>query len=81
MPVAKFQSPAEAKIRALAQSHHVSYMATKSDVFGGHVTRLAGDSVELDEPAKLILALRRGGHISRKEATKLHGDYLRAKYE
>jgi hypothetical protein len=37
--------------------------------------------VVLDEPAQLLLALRRGGYISSQEAARLHGDYLRAKYE
>jgi len=61
--------------------HHVRYRQTALDVFGSHVTRLSGDDVTLDEPALLLLALRRAGHISSEEAARLHGDYLRAKYE
>jgi hypothetical protein len=72
---------AAATIKALAERHHVSYRQTASDVFGDDVTRLAGDDVQLDEPGLLLLALRRAGHISKQEATRLHGDYLRAKYE
>jgi hypothetical protein len=75
------QNSAAAQIRALAQRHHVTYQETALDLFGSHVTRLAGDDVTLDEPALLLLALRRAGHISSQEAARLHGDYLRAKYE
>lgn len=72
---------AEARIRSLAAQHHVAYQRSATDVLGNHITRLAGDDVELDEPALLLLALRREGYITRKEAARLHGDYLRAKYE
>jgi hypothetical protein len=75
------QNTAAATIRALAEHHHVRYRQIASDVFGDDVTRLAGDYVQLDEPGLLLLALRRAGYISKQEATRLHGDYLRAKYE
>ena len=75
------QNTAAIAIRALAERHHVRYRQTALDVFGSHVTRLSGDDVTLDEPALLLLALRRAGHISSEEAARLHGDYLRAKYE
>ena len=68
-------------IRALAEWHGVSYTQTATDILGHHITRLSGDEVELDEPAFLLLALRRAGHITSSEAARLHGDYLRAKYE
>ncbi len=68
-------------IRALADKHKVAYAQTTSDLLGHHITRLSGDDVELDEPARLLLALRRAGHITSAEAAHLHGDYLRAKYE
>ena len=44
------------------------------------VARLAGDDVVLDEPAQLLLALRRAGHISSADAARLHGEYLRARF-
>jgi hypothetical protein len=68
-------------IRDLVERHHVTYAETASDILGRHITRLAGDDVELDEPALLLLALERAGHITSAEAARLHGDYLRAKYE
>jgi hypothetical protein len=42
---------------------------------------LSGDDVELDEPVLLLIALERAGHITNTEAARLHGEYLRAKYE
>lgn len=72
---------AEAAIRALAAKHKVAYRETPTDILGRHITRLAGDDVVLEEPALLLLALRRAGHITSTEAARLHGDYLRARYE
>ena len=72
---------AETSIRALAERHQIAYRETATDILGRHITRLAGDDVELDEPARLLLALRRAGHITSAEAARLHGDYLRARYE
>lgn len=72
---------AEAAIRALADKHKVAYRETATDILGRHITRLAGDDVVLEEPTLLLLALRRAGHITSTEAARLHGDYLRAKYE
>jgi hypothetical protein len=72
---------AEAAIRALADKHKVAYRETATDILGRHITRLAGDDVVLEEPARLLLALRRAGHITSTEAARLHGDYLRARYE
>ena len=50
--------------------------ATATDVLGGHVTRLTGDVVELDETQLLLLALRRAGHLTSQEAIALLGAYL-----
>ena len=72
---------AEAAIRALADKHKVAYRETATDILGRHITRLAGDDVVLEEPSLLLLALRRAGHITSTEAARLHGDYLRARYE
>jgi hypothetical protein len=47
----------------------------------GHLRRFSGDDVDLDEPAPLLLALRPAGYITSAEAARLHGEYLRAKYE
>jgi len=76
----KVRSVAE-EIRALARQHGVVYEPTPLDELGNAITRLAGDEVELDEPALLLISLERAGHITNTEATRLHGEYLRAKYE
>ena len=81
MPDKRQQTDAEKAIRALAERHKVRYAQTAADTLGNHITRLAGDSVTLDEPALLLLALERAGHLTSVAAARLHGDYLRAKYE
>jgi hypothetical protein len=42
-----------------------------------HITRLAGDDVELDEIEQLLIALQRSGHLSRAEMIQLQASYLR----
>lgn len=67
----------EARIRAMAEQHHVAYRRSATDVLGHHITRLAGDDVELDETELLLLALERAGHVSGSDAVRLHAEYLR----
>ena len=81
MPDIRHQTATEAAIRTLAERYGVGYTQTPSDVLGHHITRLSGDTVTLDEPALLLLALERAGHLTSTEAARLHGEYLRAKYE
>jgi hypothetical protein len=64
-------------IRDLARKHHVGYVPTPADALAGHITRLAGDDVELDEVERLLIALQRAGHVSRAEAVLLQASYLR----
>lgn len=73
----KVRSVAE-EIRALARRHGVVYAPTPLDELGNAITRLAGDDVELDDTERLLLALRRAGYLTSAEATRLHGEYLRA---
>ena len=61
----------------MARRHKVAYVQTETDVLAGHITRLAGDDVRLDGTQLLLLALRRAGHISGYEATRLQAAYLR----
>jgi hypothetical protein len=70
------KSDAAAAIRALAERHKVRYAETATDVLGHHITRLAGDDVELDEAEQLLLALERAGHVNSADAVRLHADYL-----
>ena len=65
------------RIRKLAQEHHVTYVHTSRDVLAHHITRLAGDDVQLDEVEQLLIALQRSGHLSRSEMVKLQAAYLR----
>jgi hypothetical protein len=74
-------NPVEATIRDLAAKHKVAYQETATDVLARNITRLAGDDVELDEPAQMLLALRRAGYITKADSARLHGEYLKAKYE
>jgi hypothetical protein len=64
-------------IRKLAQQHHVAYARTQNDTLAHHITRLAGDHVELDEVEQLLIALQRAGHLSRQELVRLQARYLR----
>jgi hypothetical protein len=41
------------------------------------MSRLAGDTIELDEIERLLIGLQRAGHLSRKEMIRLQAQYLR----
>ena len=70
-------SSTAALIREMAKQYHVSYIPTQTDVLANHITRLAGDSVRLDEIESLLIALQRAGHITRSEVVHLQAQYLR----
>jgi hypothetical protein len=76
MPM-RSQGSTAAHIRTLAEKHHVTYVKTRRDVLAHHITRLAGDDVELDEIEQLLIALQRSGHLSRAEMVQLQASYLR----
>jgi hypothetical protein len=61
----------------MALEHHVTYVGTSRDMLAHHITRLAGDDVELDEIEQLLIALQRSGHLSRAEMIQLQAAYLR----
>ena len=48
----------------MAAKHQLSYVARQSDMLAGHVTRLSGDHVSLDDVEYLLIALQRAGHIT-----------------
>jgi hypothetical protein len=73
----KRQSATAAVIRETARQHHVHYVGTGSDVFAHHMTRLAGDTVILDDVEQTLLALQRAGHLSRRNVVRLQASYLR----
>jgi hypothetical protein len=64
-------------VRAMARQHHVSYSHTPTDRLAHHMTRLAGDAIELDEIERLIIALQRAGHLGRTDAVRLTARYRR----
>ena len=70
------QNETAATVLALAERHKVSLVETAGDIWAHHVTRLAGDDVQLDEIELLLIALQRSGHLSRPEALKLQVTYL-----
>jgi hypothetical protein len=70
-------SATAARIRKMAQKYHVVYVRTSRDLQAHHITRLAGDDVELDEIEQLLIALQRSGHLSRAEMVQLQAAYLR----
>ncbi len=71
------ESATAARIRKMAQEHHVAYVRTSRDALAHHITRLAGDDVQLDEIEQLLIALQRSGHLSRTEMVQLQAAYLR----
>lgn len=64
-------------IRDMAAKHHVSYVATQSDMLADHITRLSSDHVRLDDIEHLLIALQRAGHITRDQLIRLQAQYLR----
>ena len=66
-----------ARIRKMAQECHVAYVGTQSDALAHHITRLAGDDVQLDEIEQLLVALQRSGRLTRVEMVLLQASYLR----
>jgi hypothetical protein len=71
------ESAAAARIRKMAREYRVAYVRTERDMLTHHITRLAGDDVELDEIEQLLIALRRSGYLSRAEMIQLQANYLR----
>jgi hypothetical protein len=67
----------EKHIRDLARRYHIAYTESVSDRLAHHITRLAGDAVELDEIERLLIGLQRAGHLSRPDMILLQAQYLR----
>jgi hypothetical protein len=68
---------AKEEIVALARKHGVTYQPTTLDGLADDITRLSGDDVQLDHTELLLLALERAGHLSTKDANRLHAAFLR----
>jgi hypothetical protein len=76
MPM-RSQGATAAHIRNLAHKHRVAYVPTQGYSLAHHISRLAGDNVEIDEIEQLLIALQRSGHLSRLEMVQLQARYLR----
>ena len=63
-------------IRTLARTYHVSYTEGPNDRLAHHISRLAGDTVELDQIEQLLIGLQRAKHITRTEMIQLQARYL-----
>jgi hypothetical protein len=74
---AQAESATAARIRKMAQEHNVAHFGTQRDALAHHITRLAGDDVQLDEIEQLLVALQRSGHLTRVEMVLLQANYLR----
>ena len=64
-------------IQNLAERNHVTYRMTDRDRLAHHITRLAGDAVELDPIEQLLIGLQRAGRIDRVQMVRLQARYLR----
>jgi DNA topoisomerase IA len=64
-------------IQNLAERNHVTYSVTDTDRLAHHITRLAGDVVELDPIEQLLIGLQRAGRIDRVLMVRLQARYLR----
>jgi hypothetical protein len=64
-------------IQKLAEQNHVTHRVTDSDRLAHHITRLAGDVVELDPIELLLIGLHRAGRIDRTLMVRLQARYLR----
>jgi hypothetical protein len=64
-------------IQNLAAQNHVTYHLTDNDRLAHHMTRLAGDVVELDPIEQLLVGLQRVGRIDRTLMVRLQARYLR----
>lgn len=64
-------------IQNLAVQNHVTYHVTDNDRLAHHMTRLAGDVVELDPIERLLIGLQRAGRIDRTLMVRLQARYLR----
>jgi hypothetical protein len=64
-------------IQNLAAQNDVTYRVTDNDRLAHHITRLAGDVVELDPIEQLLIGLQRAGRIDRTQMVRLQARYLR----
>ena len=64
-------------IQNLAVQNNVTYHVTDSDRLALHITRLAGDDIQLDPIEQMLVGLQRIGRIDRTLMVRLQARYLR----
>ena len=74
---ARQQTATARVIQNLAERNRVIYQMTDTDQLAHHITRLAGDVVELDPIERLLIGLQRAGRIDRTLMVRLQARYLR----
>ncbi|MDK1254827.1 hypothetical protein QMS78_20295 [Cronobacter dublinensis] len=76
----KSLSPSVAsKVRHLAASHDISASCDNMSRMATAITRLAGDTVVLDNIEQLLVNLKRKGVLTKAEILSLQADYLEEK--
>ena len=76
----KNSSPSVAsKVRHLAAFHHVSDKRDSTSRMAMAITRLAGDTVILDNVEQFLVNLKRKGVLTKAETLSLQADYLKEK--
>ena len=58
-------------VERFAAAHQVTFERTRLDDWAEAVTRVAGDDVQLDGTEKLLVALKKKGLISGRQAARL----------
>jgi len=76
MPV-PHKSATAVYVQKLAEQHHVVYQQTATDHLAHHITRLAGDDIDVDLIEQMLIALQRAGRIDRAKMIELQARYLR----
>lgn len=67
------------QVRRLAKFHKVTAERDGMSRMAVAITRMAGDSVELDNIEQLLVNLKRKGVLSKSEILTLQGGYLQEK--
>lgn len=66
-------------IERFAAARGVVYQRTYLDDLAETITRLSGDDVQLDPTEKLLVTLKRKGHLSGPQIMRLLANYLKEK--
>ena len=64
-------------VERFAAAHQVTFERTRLDDWAEAVTRVAGDDVQLDGTGKLLVALKKQGLISGRQAARLVSNHCR----